>query len=579
MPYSQPRLTTAEFEAMRAAYIGKNGYTIYIPGWEDFIHIPIERSVTEKEEIAWKRKDWDAFTPTRIDEIKAIKERRRLQYRRLLGSPQPRILRNRGSILVAIDNNQDALSTLSSLARIAVPLLPLVFQKILEGPVGWIMLTADVLNLCTRVMTPERSSLRSKRVKDAVTDLNPFSEKARTKRGIKFWSSKITAGNIIEGLQTSDQMFGYGISLGAIMNLPFDAAAGAVRSLGGEKISLIRPITKHVEWAKSASSAWKSLCLLYTTEGILGLVESAPMLILAHIVAMSMQAAMPMLDPLNLITEPENYEVEAMYPTRSYLREVIEEEGDDPDKHIGWPITDTKWASCIEIAAKGKHVAAKNFKDDCFKNRYKMQGLLTAKIATEAAYYAITAAGGNGIIETDFIAAEKITHALLNAGYRLPYYLAGESGWWYQKVNDLNAPRVRVYPEGISLDNQIDNIEITDFAPEIIKEANEQIDKVGEHHGIFKYQASGMRRADIPGAIRPLTTLYEIYQFTKYGRPEELNILSNSALPLLSPFIMPKIIQYFKDYESEGLTPTTPQFMSYCKDTFGMTFPQNKTTD
>lgn len=575
MPYSLPRLPQAEFEAMRAAYIAKNGYTIYIPGWEDFIHIPIERPITDQEEIHWKAKDWNSFTQERLTELKTIKERRRLQYRRLLGSAQPSILRNRGSILVAIDNNQDALSTLATLARITVPLLPLVFQKLLEGPVGWVMLTADILNLCTRVMTPERSSLRTKRIKDSITENNPFSQKARTKRGIKFWNSKVTSGNIIEALQTSDQMFGYGISLGAIMNLPFDAASGGVRLLGGEKVSLLRPITKHAEWVKSASTAWKSLCLLYTTDGILGLIDHAPMLILAHVVAVAMQAAMPMLDPLHLITEPESYEVEAMYPTRGYLREVIEEEGDNPDKHIGWPVTNTRWASCVEIAEQGRHVASNTFVNYCYENRYKMEGLVMAKVATEAAYYAVTAAAGESIIETDYIAAEKTTHAILNAGYRLPYNLTLPSDYYQNEADfDYND----ILPE---LKNDVDHIfdwpgNKSKIKPEFWIEPNRDFpkgavrqpdkpDAILDHFLNLNFFPVGMQRS----------TVYSTYQaYVKFVRETFTRELQQNK-DAVHDTAIPGIVEYFNEWDSYGHTPTAPAFVEFLKSKYGINLPKN----
>jgi len=575
MPFTMPRLTGAEFEAMRANYIEKYGYTIYVPGWEDVIHLPIEKRITEQEDIHWKAKDLEFFTPERITEIKAIKEKRRQQYRRFLGSPQPSIFRNRGSLLVAIDNNQDALSTLTTIVRVAMPLLPLVFKKLIEGPVGWIMLTSDILNLCTRVMTPERAARETKRVKDSITKNNPFSEKARTTRNLKLWSSKVTQGNIIEALQTSDQMFGYGISLGAVMNLPFDIAAGAVRKLGGEKVSLLKPTTIHADWAKSASIAWKSLTTIYTTDGILGLIDNAPLLILSHLMAIAMQTAMPILDPLNLITEPENYEVEALYPTRGYLREVIEEEGDNPDKNIGWPITNTRWASCVEIAAKGRAIASNTFTNYCYEKRYNMEGLYCAQRAVEGSYYALTAAGGKDFIETDYIAAEKITHAILNAGYRLPYTLTLPSEW-YKNEKDFNY-------EDISKEfrDDIDHVfdwpdNISKLKPEFWIEPNKDFPK-GAIKPPEKPDARFNRLLDVNffpiGLARSI--VYSTYQahrqFINQTYIAKLQFSANAV----HHFVIPDLKDYFDEHDYYGHTPTTLSFIEFLKSKYGIILPKN----
>src|SRR5574337_1571121 len=150
VPYSIPRFTDAALERMKAEYVAKHGYEVYLPGWEDVVHFSLEKPITSAEEVHWAAKDWSYFTEARLAELKSIKEKRRRQYLRFLGSPQPHILRNRGSLLVAIDNTQDTLSTLSMIIRIAITALPRVFSKLLIGPVGWIMTGADILNLMTR---------------------------------------------------------------------------------------------------------------------------------------------------------------------------------------------------------------------------------------------------------------------------------------------------------------------------------------------------------------------------------------------------------------------------------------------
>lgn len=559
MPYSIPRFTNEEFEKMRADYIAKYGYTVYVPGWDDIIHLPLEESFTDQEEIHWGAKDWDFFTPERLATLKSIKAMRKKAYQRLLGSPQPRILRNRGSLLTAIDNNQDALSTLSMIIRIAMPLLPRVFQRLMTGPVGWIMTINDILNLCSYAMTPERSALRTKRIKDAITDKNPFSTKARYKRAMKIYNTTLTKGNLIEALQTTDQVFGYGISLGAVMNLPFDMAFGFVRTLEGQKVTITKPISKPIKWVSRASLAWKSLTTLYTTEGVLGLIDHAPMLILSHMVSVAMQAAMPVLDPLNIVHVDEGYEVEALQPKKSYLKEVMQEEGDDPEKFTGWPLTNTRWASCTRIASEGAAVASKTFKRYCDDNRYSMEGFYCATRASEGALYALSATSKGGGVELDYLATEKITHAILDAGYRLPWYLWGRYQYW---------------PE-------YQNAKVEDFSEEIreyVKERLKLYEGLTPQMIRYKY-----RFQKLPEPLfnqgHDWRDIHTTYQYAKYFTTADLYYIDIIPRGTLFSAVWTAIIKYLTDYEEIGETPTTPEFIRFLKERCGVVLPKCETAD
>lgn len=579
LPYSVPKFTSEEFEKVRADYIAKYGHQVYLPGWEDLVHVPIEQSFTEQEEVRWAAKDWDFFTPERLRILKAIKTRRKNAYLRLLGSPQPHILRNRGTILVAIDNNQDALSTLTTVLRLAYPILPLVLKRLVSGPVGWIMTTADILNLCTRIMTPERPAKATKRLKDKLTDSNPFSKKAKANRLLKFYGRPIGKGEIIEVLQTTDQMFGIGISLGAVMNLPFDIIAGNVRTLMGEKVTVIAPMESEAFWITQAAVAWKSLTTLFTTpsifaenlEGPLGplthplsaahylttLGMGLTMLIASHAVAVAMHVLQPSIILSKHNIDINDVVVKALEPRKSYLREVMEEAGDNPDAHTGWPVNNQLYVSPTDLASQGPAIATKNFQDWCYQHRYREEAFLGAQIASDASLFALANVAGDHAVEYDYISAEKTTHALLNAGHRLPYYLTQPSGWW-KKEEDYD------YKADVSK-------KVFDYAPHIANLAavrpqisphlrSNWLERMNQSASVKSEQLAFWQQSQLQGDIFP-------------EKPKK------TLKDELAETILPNLEKYFNDHDSNGSSPSTPSFLKYLEDDFSVKIPKNTTAE
>lgn len=558
VPYTVPRFTDAEFEQMKADYVSKYGYTVFVPGWEDIVHMPLDNRLTSTEETHYAAKDWKYFTTDRINEILQIKYRRKQQYLRLLGSPQPHILRNRGSILVALDNNQDALSTLSMIIRIAYSVVPLVWKRLLIGPVGWIMTASDILNLCTFVMTPERAAIRTKRIKDAITDKNPFSKKARLKRSMKLFRQKISTGTVIEALQTTDQVFGYGISLGAIMNLPFDLFFGNVRTLSGEKVTILKPMDSPNFWSRQAGLAWKSLTTLFTTNKIFDVAEALPMLILSHLTAIAFHGIMPSLDPNHKIVNLDQYMVKALEPKKTYLREIMEESGDDPDGFTGWPVTGTEYASCTQIVADGYKTSADHFTKFCTDNPKDLSAMYGAMRAVDAALFTLETLGGPGAVEYDYTSSEKITHALLNAGYRLPWFLTNTSFNYNENYEDY---------AGDIQDSDKTKISIPFFQKGGLYFFNEASAKAAG----FSYTPVTLT----PPSSNDLAAYLEHRTHSEIRNSRELGIQTDN----IKKEFMQKTTEYLKDYDSEGNTPTIPQFKQFIKDNFNLELPFNPVTE
>lgn len=534
-PFSIPVLSDSQFEAAHDAYVAKNGYILKIPGWEDVIQINMPARITAQEIKDWELNKWDKFSPSRLAELNSQKAKLKQRYLSMLGSPQPKIARARGSLLTSIDNAEDALTTFGVMMRIMARTAPLIFSRFLTGPIGWIMTGADILNLMTLVMTPQRAARPTKRITDSITQFNPFSKKARLKRFKKLARAGITKGELIEILQTTDQVFGDGICLGPLMNLPLDIFFGNVRTLMGQKVTIQLPIEKQHFWGRLAGRTMKSLTTIFTTPEIFNIAEALPILIASNLAAIAMHGIAPSLDPHDKIVEIHDMAIEAIKPTNPLVIEAIQETGHSEDEGIAWPQTGERWATCKAIYETGNETAKDHFHKFCYDRRYNWEGFMGATQAVEGILFALEAVEGAGSVEIDYISTCKTFHSLLNAGYRLPWYL-----------NTLDP----LYQAGYQ--QNLDDINISNL-----------------HWLEDKY-----KKKFPDDHITRLTAMMRRYLWQ--GSPDLLYLKPYHAA---FDTAIPKIAKYLEDHETNGSTPTTPGFKNFLKDTFGIELPTNETTE
>lgn len=324
--------------------------TINIPGWSDILHTstPYKPTSDEYREFykAQRQKrppDLPAFVTTEIT-------RRQQQSRRIASSAQPDYAQGFGSILTAIDNVQDFLSTVATFSRLGLWGLQKTVQAVLPGAttevaaaaaraaaaqasrtaaaefaatlaaraeagnliarlalnnpairaaaereavafaaetaarlafrsamlgvagrmaarfipiVGWVILASDILNLLSLIgmmATPTYALLCNgpqaalaagvpaavfKRALKAETwqmhNLNPFSREARAARVLRSAGKLPSVGNILEVLQTTDQLWGIGISLGGLVGVINEASFGLAAYADGKSVSINGP--------------------------------------------------------------------------------------------------------------------------------------------------------------------------------------------------------------------------------------------------------------------------------------------------------------------------------------------------
>lgn len=418
-PFHRPHMTTKEFEKQKAEYVAKYGYTITLPGLSDIIHLRAEKSLDEGEVKAWKRRDWKYFSPERHEEIKKMKKRRKEKYLAMLGSPTPHIVRTAGSILTSIDDAQDALSTLHVIGRIALKFAPRILGKIFLGPVGWILTAADILNLIQHIGRMGTMPMISKRTKDSVTAENPFSKKAKLKRAARLMRTWPSKGEVIEALQTTDQIFGVGICLGPIVGAIQDIAFGTYRMLTGAPIKLNPGLPRVQPWTASAQKCCKAMTHYmgsgYTTDDN----EVLEVMTAHYFAQQELLVGQADWNPLDHIVDVRETEVLAPYPTNVLTQEIIEEEGIPIEDVIGWPHNNKPWAASNDIVNEYDSVATARLHAHMNKHEHDWIGYAYGSLATGATFSALANIEGEDLITYDYTAQSKFGSIMLQNGLML----------------------------------------------------------------------------------------------------------------------------------------------------------------
>lgn len=177
---------------------------IHVPGWEDFIHLYPEGWLPEQEQT----------------------KRRRERAIRISQSPTPESVRAIGSIMTWVDDVQDALVTASVLARLVA-----YFYKPALPVAAGLQSAAAALNIFGLSSQVGAITLTGKFRGQALVRSLIGAQSARARSALRISRVLPTIGEGIQIAQTTDQLFGFGLSLGPligfIQDLVFGVPAGA----------------------------------------------------------------------------------------------------------------------------------------------------------------------------------------------------------------------------------------------------------------------------------------------------------------------------------------------------------------
>lgn len=394
----------------KAEYVAKHGYEISLPGITDIVTIWNAPEPDQAEFDLWKRRDralylinkyptskgvpkWERearipMAPNRYNEITDLVNGKRRRYQRMLASPTPTWMTNIASVMTWFDDVNDLMGTLGVLFRTIAWLLPRFAKRFFLGPAGWLFLLADIfgilLNLTSSLMGIPFHCLNFKKHIEGVRSANPFSTEARQRRARKLKRFRPSFGELIELLQTTDQIFGRGLCLGPILGAIYDIAFGTYRAAKGEKVTLK---TLHPHLSDYESLAYKStreLAALGLAEDELTEEDHFKVIMAAYLSQCAIRATILEWNPLDQVEGLEHMRIQADGPKHPTTIHVLEENGIKPGERIGWPFLDKEYVSYDEIWNTYREPLEKATMNYFIRNRYTEQGLIAAQNAKEA---------------------------------------------------------------------------------------------------------------------------------------------------------------------------------------------------
>lgn len=418
-PFRIPKLTDAEYAKQKAEYQAKHGFTITIPGLFDIIKIRTEAPMSALEDTWWKKKQWDKFGPARLEEVRKQKEKRKERYLAMLASPTPAVFQNAGSILTAVDDAQDAISTLAAIGELGKKVAPKILGKYLRGPTGLLWLASDALNLVQSSAMYCMAPMYGKRGAEDLAKGSPRTMKQKLKGRFNMKGRLPKQSDWIQAAQTSDQVFGFGLSLGPIVGLAQDITFASVRAAPGKFAKVKFPVPDFSEWSKKAMRFAKSANALFTVPWS---TDDDDILLWTTAVHLSFQMLFSeygMWNPLENLEDPLGLELQAPVPWHTLTREVIAEGPVSFEEVIGWPHNNKLWSNIRELADITPAAATDNMYSFYTRNNHSMTGWFAGNMAQQASAYILGCLEGEDDVAYDYAISLKVATTMISAGYYL----------------------------------------------------------------------------------------------------------------------------------------------------------------
>lgn len=469
-PFHLPKFTDAEFEAQKAKYVAKYGYTVTAPAFEDVIKFKRFPPMTDMEETLWTgkilaedippvyrsadeivaelrkgkgpvsetrsmtgaemdlyRKNAKNMIPEeRREEIRAEKQRKKEKFLAMIASPSPKIVRQAGAVLTSLDDLQDAVSTLACIGLITAAVVGGTTATVLSGPLGWIVGASTLLSLInpySRLKGPRgkaKTGRGPKKDLEKATDKNPFSKKARAKVAKSIRKFRPSPANAIEALQVTAGIFGIGVSIGPLMGFAQDLFFGTARTARMEKVTWKAgppPIPKH---ALLAQKALKAGSVAMGVPWHSDMSDEISTLIGLNLALQVTEPYLQEWNPFDQVEDFANCMVQAPRPTNALSIEIIEESGFTIDQVCNWPQNGQQWISLAELQEKTAQQATDNLTHFAEQNPHSIEAFIAGQNAHDFALRTIEAVEGPGQVEIEYSVAERIIIIILDNGWCYP---------------------------------------------------------------------------------------------------------------------------------------------------------------
>lgn len=453
-PFHAPRYTSEQFTAMKAKYIAKHGYAVTVPTLKDIIHLKKFKPMTEEEKYNYRNEHFDQMPAGRLQDIRKEKQRKKAKFLAMLADPSPRIAQNAAAIMTSIDDAQDAVATLACVGMIAAAVIGGPIAAAVLGPLGLILGASTLLNFINpmsrlrKAMRLTPAGRKAKRKLEKQTNHNPFSKQAKVKLAKKIKKFRPSVGNAIEALQVTDNIFGIGLCLGPILGFVQGAISGAIRSALGQKVTLAIGSPEPSKLNNAAAKAMRAACLMHSIPWKSDATDEEMSI---YSTSLAMQVLYPSIEEWNPFDEIEDlgsYLVECPQPTDVLMREILEEEGIDPDTACVWPQNGERWISIGELQESLMEQATANIRHYAEENNHTIEAWNALTAVDDFALNFLAAVEGPENVLINYLPTERIVMIILDNGWVYPDDITPEQvekfeDWCYAHEYLQTMPTVR----------------------------------------------------------------------------------------------------------------------------------------
>lgn len=416
-PVQLPKFTDSDWEKKKANHIAKYGYTINVPAFNDIFHTSLTTPPSKPELDLYKNHDKNALGKKRFDEIQKYQAKKRDSYLRMISSPSPGWAQNIGSALNFLDDLNDALGTLSFVAKFTARMVPRAIGKVLMGPAGWALTAAEIVGFVGNLAYAPVTAMQGKRAMHDLTSRNPFTKKAAVARARKLRLTIPTKGEIIEALQTTDSMFGYGISLGPLMGFAQDIIFGAYRVATGKKVMVKHAPIAYPNWMKALSPGVFALQAILPGNPVIDDDTYERAVMTAYGISQVMRPYILDWNPLDQVDGLQNAIIPAKPVIQPSTLMLLEEEGIDPRSVTGYPQINKNESSFEELWDGSAEQTTNAFHGYADRNKNNYKGWMTAQFVSDIGQNMLSLAEGDDAVILDYDPVEKACHKMLDAGF------------------------------------------------------------------------------------------------------------------------------------------------------------------
>ena len=382
-----------DLDKMKAEYIAKYGYVVVIPDFDDVVHYKPDAWMTEKERITRKARN----------------------LQKIIASPVPAWANAYASAMTWLDNIQDAMTTGLMLSIGLRKVLPKVFARLVPY-LGWGLLAHDLLSALVALGRSPFTPMKGKRKLCALIEKNPRKKKRKYGRAERLWRMKPSWGAASEVLQTTDWLFGVGLSLGAIYGYLTDFAFSGYRMVTGEKVRIVKDPPLHELYDVTGFKSIQAAAMIQSAGQVFD-EETHFWTHITHVGNTILTAPIIHDDPPeDYYEDPMQVVIPAPEPTNPETRKVIEDAGLKIADGVRWPANEDKEISLDELSDWQAVHALDNTTDYLERHKKDWNGFLVSTLVSQANEHLLEAVDPGAEVEEEYDAPTHITLQMMKYG-------------------------------------------------------------------------------------------------------------------------------------------------------------------